>query len=143
MIGSIIYLAIVVIVIAGMWKTFEKAGQPGWGCIFPIYNIYLMTKIAAKPAWWVIMFFIPLVNIVFAIMLYNEIAKKFGQGIGFTIGLILLPFVFFPILGFGDYTGGIENVKTREYRSQFLKDLEESSEYAVCREKPIINQLQK
>ena len=63
-----------------------------------------MTKIAAKPAWWVIMFFIPLVNIVFAIMLYNEIAKKFGQGIGFTIGLILLPFVFFPILGFGDYT---------------------------------------
>lgn len=46
-------------------------------------------------------------------------------------------------LGFGDYTGGIENVKTREYRSQFLKDLEESSEYAVCREKPIINQLQK
>ena len=104
MIGSIIYLAIVVIVIAGMWKTFEKAGQPGWGCIIPIYNIYLMTKIAAKPAWWVIMFFIPLVNIVFAIMLYNEIAKKFGQGIGFTIGLILLPFVFFPILGFGDYT---------------------------------------
>ena len=96
MIGSIIYLAIVVIVIAGMWKTFEKAGQPGWGCIIPIYNIYLMTKIAAKPAWWVIMFFIPLVNIVFAIMLYNEIAKKFG--------LILLPFVFFPILGFGDYT---------------------------------------
>ena len=68
MIGSIIYLAIVVIVIAGMWKTFEKAGQPGWGCIIPIYNIYLMTKIAAKPAWWVIMFFIPLVNIVFAIM---------------------------------------------------------------------------
>ena len=58
MIGSIIYLAIVVIVIAGMWKTFEKAGQPGWGCIIPIYNIYLMTKIAAKPAWWVIMFFI-------------------------------------------------------------------------------------
>lgn len=80
MIGSIIYLAIVVIVIAGMWKTFEKAGQPGWGCIIPIYNIYLMTKIAAKPAWWVIMFFIPLVNIVFAIMLYNEIAKKIRSG---------------------------------------------------------------
>ena len=63
-----------------------------------------MTKIAAKPAWWVIMFFIPLVNIVFAIMLYNEIAKNSVRGIGFTIGLILLPFVFFfPILGFGDH----------------------------------------
>ena len=48
MIGSIIYLAIVVIAIAGMWKTFEKAGQPGWGCIIPIYNIYLMTKISSQ-----------------------------------------------------------------------------------------------
>lgn len=103
MIGSIIYLAILVVIIAGVWKTFEKAGQPGWGCIIPIYNLYLMTKIAAKPAWWIIMFFIPLANIIFAIMLYNEIAKKFGQGIGFTIGLILLPFIFFPILGFSDY----------------------------------------
>ena len=102
MIGTIIYLAIVV-VIAGLWKTFEKAGQPGWGCLIPIYNVYLMTQIAQKPGWWVIMFFIPLVNIIFAIMLY-EIAKRFGQGIGFTIGLILLPFIFFPMLGFGDYS---------------------------------------
>lgn len=83
---------------------FEKAGQPGWGCIVPLYNIYLLTKIAQKPAWWIIMFFIPFVNVVFAIMLYNEIAQKFGQGIGYTIGLILLPFVFFPMLGFGQAT---------------------------------------
>lgn len=104
MIGTIIYLAIVVVVIVGMWKTYEKAGQPGWGCIIPIYNIYLLTQIAQKPGWWLIMFFIPIVNIVFAVMLYNEIAKKFGQGVGFTIGLLLLPFIFFPMLGFGDYT---------------------------------------
>ena len=104
MLGSIIYLAIVVLVIAGIWKTFEKAGQPGWGSLIPIYNIYLMTQIAQKPGWWVIMFFIPLVNIVFAFMMYNEIAKKFGQGIGYTIGLFLLPFVFFPLLGFGEAT---------------------------------------
>lgn len=104
MLGSIIYLAIVVLVIAGIWKTFEKAGQPGWGSLIPIYNIYLMTQIAKKPGWWVIMFFIPLVNIVFAFMMYNEIAKKFGQGIGYTIGLFLLPFVFFPLLGFGEAT---------------------------------------
>ena len=104
MLGSIIYLAIVVLVIAGIWKTFEKAGQPGWGSLIPIYNIYLMSQIAQKPGWWVIMFFIPLVNIVFAFMMYNEIAKKFGQGIGYTIGLFLLPFVFFPLLGFGEAT---------------------------------------
>lgn len=104
MAGSVIYLIIIVLTFAGMWKTFEKAGQPGWGAIIPIYNIYLMTQIAQKPAWWIIMFFIPLVNIVFAIMMYNEIAKKFGQGIGITIGLLLIPFAFFPMLGFGDAT---------------------------------------
>lgn len=101
---SIIYLVVVVLAIAGMWKMFEKAGQPGWGCLIPIYNIYLMTQIARKPAWWIIMFFIPLVNFVFAIMLYNAIATKFGKGIGFLIGMLLFPFVFFPILGFGDAT---------------------------------------
>lgn len=107
--GGIIYLLIVLFVLAGMWKTFEKAGQPGWGCIIPIYNIYLITKIAQRPAWWIIMFFIPVANIVFAVMLYNEIAKKFGQGVGYTIGLLLLPFVFFPLLGFGDFTYQSEN----------------------------------
>lgn len=104
MIGTLIYLAIVVVVLAGLWKIFEKAGQPGWGCLIPIYNIYQMTQIAQKPGWWVIMFFIPLVNIIFSVMMYNEIAKKFGQGVGFTIGLFFFPFIFFPILGFGDYS---------------------------------------
>ena len=101
---GIVSLLICVLALVGMWKVFEKAGQPGWGCIIPIYNIYLLTQIAQKPGWWVIMFFIPLVNIVFAFLLYSEIAKKFGQGIGYAIGLLLVPFILFPLLGFGDYT---------------------------------------
>lgn len=101
---SIIYLAVIVLAIIGLWRTFEKAGQPGWGAIIPIYNLYLMTQIAQKPGWWVIMFFIPLVNIVFNIMLSHEISKKFGQNVGFTIGLVLLPCIFYPILGFGNYS---------------------------------------
>lgn len=104
MIGTLIYLAIIVLIIAGYWKTFEKAGQPGWGCIIPIYNIYLMTQIAKKPAWWIIMFFIPVVNVVFAIILFYAIAQKFGKDVGFTIGMLLLPFIFIPMLGFGDAT---------------------------------------
>lgn len=104
MIGTILYLAILIAALVGMWKMFEKAGQPGWGCIIPIYNLYLLTKIAEKPWWWIIMFIIPLVNIIFTIMLYYEIARHFKQGAGFTIGLFLLPCIFFPILGFGDYT---------------------------------------
>ena len=57
---NIIYFAFTVLVLVGTWKTFEKAGQPGWGAIIPIYNVYLMCLIAGKPGWWTILFFIPL-----------------------------------------------------------------------------------
>lgn len=97
-------VAFFVVFIIGVWKTLEKAGQPGWGGLIPIYNLYLLTQVAQKPGWWVIMFFIPIANIVFSILLYNEIAKRFGQGVGFAIGLILLPAIFFMLLGFGNYT---------------------------------------
>jgi VIT1/CCC1 family predicted Fe2+/Mn2+ transporter len=52
--------------------------------------------------------FIPLVNFIIAIILNIDIAKNFGQGVGFGIGLIFLPFIFYPILGFGSaqYQGG-------------------------------------
>lgn len=97
----IIYLAIVVFLIAAMWKVFEKAGQPGWAAIIPIYNLYIMTKIAGKPGWWVVMFFIPILNIVFLIWLYNMVSKSFGKDEGFTAGLVILGVIFWPILGFG------------------------------------------
>jgi hypothetical protein len=98
----LIWLAIVVVVIAGMWKVFTKAGQPGWGVLIPIYNCYLLTQIAGRPGWWVILMLIPIVNFVIAILLSLDIAKKFGKGAGFGIGLLLLGFIFYPILGFGD-----------------------------------------
>jgi hypothetical protein len=87
--------------IIAQWKVFTKAGQPGWACIIPIYNIYIMTKIAGKPGIWVLWMIIPLVNIVFIIWLYNMISKSFGHDEGFTVGLILLGVIFWPILGFG------------------------------------------
>lgn len=97
-----IYLAIIVVVLAGMWKTFVKAGQPGWGCIVPIYNTYLLCKIAGRPWWWLLLLLIPFVSLVIAIILMIDIAKSFGKGIGFAIGLIILSPIFFCILGFGD-----------------------------------------
>jgi hypothetical protein len=97
----IIYLAIVVFLIAAMWKVFEKAGQPGWAAIIPIYNLYIMTKVAGKPGWWVVMFLIPILNIVFLIWLYNMVSKSFGKDEGFTAGLVILGVIFWPILGFG------------------------------------------
>ena len=100
----IIYLAVIVLVIAGMWKAFAKTGAPGWAAIVPFYNIYIMTKMAQKPAWWIVLCLIPLVNIVVLIIISIEIAKGFGKSDGFGVGLGLLGFVFWPILGFGDAT---------------------------------------
>lgn len=96
------WLAIVIVVLAGFWKTFEKAGQPGWAAIIPIYNYYIMLKIGGKPGWWLLLFLIPIVNIVMIFVLYIEIARRFGQSTGFGIGFALLGFVFWPILGFGE-----------------------------------------
>ena len=70
----------------------------------PFYNFYLMIQIAGKPWWWFILLFVPVVGFVIMFLVFHEIAKSFGKGIGFTIGLILLGFVFWPLLGFGDAT---------------------------------------
>lgn len=81
-----------------------KAGQPGWACIIPIYNVYIMCKIAGRPGWWVLLMFIPVVNLVIAIILLIDISKSFGMGVGFGLGLVFLGIIFWPILGFGSAT---------------------------------------
>lgn len=98
----IIYLALIVVIIAGMWKVFTKAGQPGWGILIPIYNVYCLLMVARRPAWWLILCFIPIVNLIVAIIIPFDVAKNFGKGPGFGLGLLLLGFIFYPILGFGD-----------------------------------------
>ncbi|TMI68623.1 MAG: hypothetical protein E6H09_22205 [Bacteroidetes bacterium] len=99
----VICLAITVFLIAAQWRVFEKAGQPGWAAIIPIYNAYIMTKIGGKPGWWVvILLLVPVVNIIFAIWLLNMVSKSFGKDEGFTAGLVFLGIIFWPILGFGN-----------------------------------------
>jgi hypothetical protein len=94
----IVQLAITVVALAGLWKVFVKAGKPGWAAIVPFYNAYILAKIIGKPDWWLVLFLIPIVNIIPCITL----AEKFGKSTGFGVGLGLLGVVFFPILGFGD-----------------------------------------
>lgn len=97
-----IFIAVFVLIIVGVWKVFTKAGQPGWASIIPVYNLVIMLQISKKPIWWVIFSFIPFLNIIFGIIVIYNLAKMFGKGFGFTLGLLFLPFIFYPILGFGD-----------------------------------------
>ncbi len=108
MVFMVVWLAVCLAVVAGVWKVFVKAGQPGWGVLVPIYNAYLITRIAQRPAWWLILMFVPLLNVLAAVVLSLDIAKHFGKGPGFGVGLAFLGPIFYPILGFGgaEYDGG-------------------------------------
>jgi Family of unknown function (DUF5684) len=99
-----VMLAIAVVFIIGMWKVFTKAGQPGWAILIPIYNLYILLKIAGRPAWWIVLMVIPFVNIVIALLVAIDIAKSFGQSAAFgVILLFLLSGIGYLVLGFGNY----------------------------------------
>ena len=100
--GLLVYVAVIVLEIAGWWMIFLKAGRPGWGAVVPVYNVYLTCRVAGRPGWWLILFVVPIVNIVIAIVVGIDIAKAFAKGAGFGVGLAILGFIFAPILGFGD-----------------------------------------
>lgn len=90
-----------IIEIVGAWFMFEKAGEPGWAAIIPIYNYLIAIKIAGKPWWFILLMLIPVVNLVVYIIILDGLSKSFGKGTGFTIGLFFFRFIFIPILGFG------------------------------------------
>ena len=94
-------LAIVAFLLAALWKIVAKAGEPGWSGIIPIYNMFVLAKIAQKPMWWGALVLIPLAGIVFQVWIWNRVVKRFGYSEGFTVGIVLLPIIFIPILGFG------------------------------------------
>jgi hypothetical protein len=97
----VLQLVLAALVVAGMWKTFQKAGEPGWAAIIPIYNIYVILRITGGARWWLLLLFIPVINFVALVKISVDLAGAFGRGILFGLGLTLLPIVFYPILGFG------------------------------------------
>ncbi len=96
--------ALSIFLIASMWKIFTKAGRPGWAAIIPIYNTLQLIWTAGKPWWWFLLMLIPVVNIVVVIALYYNLAKAFGKGVGFTVLLLILPIIGFPMLAWGNAT---------------------------------------
>jgi uncharacterized membrane protein YhdT len=88
------------LMIVSVWKIFEKAGEPGWKSIIPIYSSYIWYKIATGHGWTFLLACIPLVGWIYQIYATYKLAQAFDKGVGFTIGLIFLPIVFYPILGF-------------------------------------------
>ena len=106
--GMILVAGIVVVTLIGMWKVFTKAGEPGWAVLVPIYNLIVLLRIAGLPWYWVFAPFVAIIPIlgwiaymVWIVWVHHRISTRFGQGVGFTIGLTLLGPIFWLILGFG------------------------------------------
>ena len=104
---SLIILAICLLIIVAQWIIFQRAGQAGWKCLIPFYNMYILMQISGKPGWWMFLLLVPLVGVVILLLAMLSLAKKFRRSELFGVGLFLLPMFFFPVLAFGgsEYEG--------------------------------------
>ncbi len=103
----LILLAWIVVSFAALWKIFVKMGEPGWKGIIPIYSQYIIFTKAGKPAWWVILLFVPCVNYVALWFLADSLGDLFGKGVGYKIALFLLAPIMYLVLAFSgdEYVG--------------------------------------
>ena len=106
---ALVALVIAIIQIIAMWKVFTKAGEKGWKSIIPIYNLVTLFRISGLSPWLILVYLlgaIPVVGGIICLILFiyqaNSLAKAFGKGTGFTVGLVLLAPIFYMILAFGD-----------------------------------------
>jgi hypothetical protein len=98
----VIYAAVVLLAIIALWRVFAKAGRPGWAAIIPIYNIYTLVKVSGNSGWFTLLYFIPIVNVVIAIIVAIGVAKNFGKSGAFGFfGLFLFSLIGYLVLGFG------------------------------------------
>jgi hypothetical protein len=97
----ILIIAIFIVVVGSLWRIFDKAGRAGVLSIIPIVNTIVLLRIAGKPWWWFFLLLIPVVNFIVLIVVTFSLAKAFGQSDGFGCLLLLFPFIFFPVLGWG------------------------------------------
>jgi hypothetical protein len=98
----IVYLAVIVLEIVGLWMVFTKANEPGWWAIIPIANIIITLKIIGRHWAWIFIALVPFVGgLILGILIAIDLAKSFGKSGGFAVGLFFLSFIFIPILGFG------------------------------------------
>ena len=97
---GVFFMGIIILMIIAQWKVYEKANQPGWAVLIPIYSTLVFLQIVGKPWWWIFLMLIPYVNLIFIIWATNMLSKSFGKEEAFTVGLVLLPYVFYPIIAF-------------------------------------------
>ncbi|HOE70728.1 MAG TPA: DUF5684 domain-containing protein [Brevefilum sp.] len=101
LLGGLVGFVLGILILVAMWKVYTKAGKPGWAILIPIYNLFVLLEIVGRPGWWLILLLIPIVNLVVIFIISFDLARSFGKGTGFGLGLVFLNVIFMMILGFG------------------------------------------
>jgi hypothetical protein len=98
---SLLLLLLAIAMIVGLWKVFEKAGLAGWLAVIPVVNVWCGARVAGLPGWVGLLTFVPVVGFLVGFFLLYKLGLAFGKSVPFIVGMILLPFIFVPLLGFG------------------------------------------
>lgn len=105
--GSALSTVVAVLSVVGMWMLFKKANKAGWRSLVPILNLYTLVQIADGSGIKCILLLIPVIGVIYHILLNLRLARAFGKGLFFGLGLILFTPLFLLFLGFGgaEYRG--------------------------------------
>lgn len=112
-----------IILIFCYYKLFEKNGEKGWKAFIPIYNMYILMNIASMNPFSLFLLLIPIVNLFVLALLSVNLANKYNKGALFAIGLLFLPFIYYPILAFSKL------------------DLEEQMDFSIKDKEPLASQI--
>ncbi len=106
------FLAVQIVHFLGTWKLYVKAGRKSWEAIIPIYNAIVLMQIINRPKWWVILLFIPIINLLMFPVIWVETIRSFGKSTT-KDSLIVIATLGFYIY----YINYMEDVKYIEDRS--------------------------
>lgn len=114
--------AISILMVIATWIIYKKAGQKGWASIVPIYNTIVLLRIVELPTWYVLLLFVPFVNVILLIYMNLKLAAVFGKSTIFGIFCLFLPYITYPILAFGNNTYNGFNTSTDSYPNMTHND---------------------
>ncbi len=129
---TILLIVFTILSLTGLWKIFEKAGEPGWKILIPFYNFYIWLKVIKKPLWWYIFILIPFINVFMVLLMIVETVKCFNkfklweQALG-----VIFPFIYLPWLGFSETENYVDPDKRQEYKKTWIREWADAIIFAV------------
>ena len=104
-------LLVQVIHFLGTWKLYIKAGRKSWEAAVPLYNAIILMQIIRRPKWWVILLFIPIINLLMFPVIWVETIRSFGKNSLLDTWLVILSLGFYTY--YINYTQDVEYIKDR------------------------------